>query len=146
MVTDFILAGLHHLLVFGLVAVFAAEAALIRPGLSGTALARVARLDQVYGMMAVAVIAIGVSRLLFGLKGWEYYAASHAFWGKMAAFVAIGLLSIGPTLAIMRWRRAPGEVVADAEIAKARRYIGAQAVLFGLVMVFAAAMARGIGA
>lgn len=146
MLTDFILASAHHLLVFGLVAVFAAESALIRPGLSGAALARVGRLDGVYGMLALAVIVVGVSRVVFGLKGWDYYAGNHAFWGKMAAFVAIGLLSIGPTVAILRWRRSPDKPVSDAEIARVRRYIKAQALLFGLLLVFAAAMARGIGA
>lgn len=146
MLTDFILASAHHLLVFGLVAVFAAESALIRPGLSGTALARVGRLDGVYGMLALAVLLVGVSRVIYGLKGWDYYAGNHAFWGKMAAFVAIGLLSIGPTVAILRWRRSPDKPVSDAEIVRARRYIKAQALLFGLLLVFAAAMARGIGA
>jgi putative membrane protein len=146
MMTDFVLASVHHVLVLGLVAVFAAEAALIRPGLGGAALARLGRLDRVYGLLAMAVIVIGVSRVFFGLKGWEFYVYNHSFWGKMLAFIAIGLLSIGPTVAIVRWSRTPGATVADAEIARARRYIQAQAVLFGVVVIFAAAMARAIGA
>lgn len=146
MITDFLLASVHHVLVFGLVAVFAAEAALLRPGLAGAALVRVGRLDRVYGLLAVAVILVGVARVLFGLKGWEFYVSNHAFWGKMLAFVAIGLLSIGPTVAIIRWSRSPGSPVPDEEISRVRRYVRAQAALFAVLVVLAAAMARGIGA
>ena len=69
MTTDLLLAIAHHLLVFALVAVLAAETVLVRPGLKGRALARLGGLDRFYGMAAGLIIIVGFSRVFFGLKG-----------------------------------------------------------------------------
>ena len=63
---DLVLAGGHHLAVFTLVAIFAAEFALVRPGLSGQRVAQLARIDGAYGAIAMLVIAIGLLRIFFG--------------------------------------------------------------------------------
>ncbi len=143
--TDLVLAILHHLLVFTLAGLLAAELALTRPGLSGQGLGLLGRIDAAYGGVAMAVIAVGVCRVLFGLKGWEYYVSNHAFWAKMAAFVAVGLLSIPPTRRIIAWRRGAG-TVPEGEIAAVRAWLKGEAFFLALVLVFAAAMARGVGA
>ena len=141
---DLVLAILHHALVFLLVGLLAMEMALARPDLDGSGLSRLGRIDAAYGAVAGLVIVVGIGRVLFGLRGWEYYVANDAFWGKMAAFVAIGLLSIGPTRRIQRWRRAGG-VIPEAEVVALRPWLKAQAALLLLVLVFAAAMGRGYG-
>ena len=140
---DLMLAILHHALVFLLVGLLAMEMALARPGLDGSGLARLGRIDAAYGAVAGLVIVVGVGRVVFGLRGWEYYVANDAFWGKMAAFVAIGLLSIVPTRRIARWRREGA--VQDSEVDALRPWFRAQTALVLLVLVFAAAMARGYG-
>lgn len=142
-VVDLVLAILHHALVFLLVGLLAMEMALTRPGLDASALPRLARIDAAYGAVAGLVIVVGVGRVLFSLRGWEYYVANHAFWGKMTAFVAIGLLSIVPTLRIRSWRR-QGSVPAS-EVVALRPWLKAEAALVLLVVAFAAAMARGYG-
>lgn len=143
-IVDLLLAILHHFLVFTLVGLLAAELVLVRPGLSGSNLALLGRIDGAYGGAAMAVIVVGICRVIFGLKGWEYYVSNHAFWGKMVAFVIVGLLSIRPTVRILAWRR-NGEVPA-AEITAVRSWIKGEVFFLALVLVFAAAMARGIGA
>jgi putative membrane protein len=149
MLADLWFAVLHHILIFLLAGVLAAEAALIRPGLRGGSLAFLGRVDAAYGALAAAVLAAGICRLAFGYKGWEAYLVNWAFWGKMAAFAAVGLLSIPPTMRILRWRRtasANGDyVVPDGEISGAQRFLWAQAAVFALIPVFAAVMARGYG-
>ena len=144
---DLILAIGHHLVVFLLVAIFAAEFALLRPGLAGARIGQLARIDAAYGGVATLVIVVGVLRVIFGASGWEYYVGNFAFWGKMAAFLAMGLLTIQPTITIRRWAKAGQDhVVPDAEIAASRRYIHLQAGVLLLIPIFAAAMARGYGA
>lgn len=138
-----ILAGAHHLAVFTLVAIFAAEFALVRPGLEGTRLAQVARIDAAYGAIAGVVIVIGLARVWFGGTDPWYYLTNHAFWGKMAAFTIMGLLTIPPTFAIRRWMKA-GQA-APGEVKTARRFIHLQAGVLLLIPLFAAAMARGYG-
>ncbi|MEW9838161.1 DUF2214 family protein [Mesorhizobium marinum] len=145
-VVDLILAILHHFLVFALAGLLAAELALIRPGLSGRNLGLVGRLDGAYGGVAMAVIVVGVCRVIFGLKGWEFYVSNHAFWGKMIAFVIVGLLSIKPTMRILAWRRSGADAVPDTEILAVRSWLKGEVFFLALVLVFAAAMARGFGA
>ena len=145
-IVDLLLAILHHLLVFSLAGILAAELVLVRPGLTGQNLGLLGRIDGAYGGVALAVIVVGVGRVLFGLKGWEYYVGNHAFWGKMAAFVIVGLLSIRPTMRIIAWRRSGTGVAPEAEILAMRSWIKGEVFFLALVLVFAAAMARGIGA
>ncbi|MBX3567420.1 MAG: DUF2214 family protein [Rhizobiaceae bacterium] len=143
---DLLLATLHHVLAFGLVGLLCMEMALVKPGLRAADLPRLARIDGAYGAAAALIVLVGIGRVVFGLKGWEYYVANDAFWTKMAAFAAIGLLSIKPTRTILRWRRQPaGDPLADAEIMGLRRWLKAEAALFVVVLACAAAMARGYG-
>jgi putative membrane protein len=146
---DLILAIAHHLAVFALVAIFAVEFALIRPGLAAPAIRQLGRIDGVYGALAGVVIVVGIIRTVFAAKGWDYYAGNHMFWGKMTAFLLVGLLSVPPTLAIRRWAKGLADSASFAppagEIAAARRFIHLQAAFLLLVPIFAAAMARGSG-
>lgn len=142
---DLILAILHHFLVFSLAGLLAAELVLVRPGLGGSSLGLLGRIDAAYGGVAGAVIVIGICRVIFGIKGWEYYVSNHAFWGKMAAFVVVGLLSIRPTMRILAWRRSGVETVPDGEVMALRGWLKGEAFFLAIVLVFAAAMARNIG-
>ena len=143
--TDLVLACLHHLCAFSLVAILAAEITAIRPGLASSGLRRLAIVDAHYGLFATLLIVVGVLRVIYGIKGAHFYTANPVFWAKMAAFGLTGVLSIWP----LAWRRA---VRADAsfavpaeEVTKVRAFLFAQVVLFVLIPLLAAAMARGVG-
>jgi putative membrane protein len=140
---DLALATAHHLLVFSLFGVLAAEAVAVQPNIEMATVTRVARIDLSYGVLAALILVVGFSRAYFAAKGWAYYAHNLFFWAKIAVFAAIGLLSIRPTLAFLRWRRL-GAAPAD-EVSSVRRWLLAELVLFALLPAFAAAMARGYG-
>ncbi|MDK1387955.1 DUF2214 family protein [Sinorhizobium sp. 8-89] len=145
MFTDLVLASAHHVLVFLLAAIIATEAAMVRPGLSAAGVKRLSRIDAYYGAIAALVILVGVGRIVFGLKGWEAYIYNWAFWSKMAAFVAVGLLSARPTLQIRKWRMSADDeafTVPTEEIAATRGFIIAQGAIFPLIPIFAATMVR----
>jgi putative membrane protein len=150
MTTDAWLAIAHHLAVFGLAAVLAAEWALIRRGMAAADIRRLARVDGAYGAVAGAVIIAGVSRVIWGAKPAEFYLESTTFWLKMAAVAAVALLSIRPTIRYIGWRRAldadPSALPSDQAVGSARRMINLQLAVFVLIPTFAALMARGIGA
>jgi putative membrane protein len=141
---DLVMAAAHHLLVFGLFGLILAEYAMLRPGLDRLAVARLARLDLGYGLLAAAILVVGGIRAVYAAKGWAYYDDNLFFWLKLAAFVGIGLCSARPTLAFLRWKRAP-QPPDDREVAALRIYLRLQMLLFALLLVFAAAMARGFG-
>jgi len=147
--TDLVLAILHHLLVFSLAGIIAAEFVLVRNAIDASTVRRLARIDRHYGMVATLVIVIGAARVYWGLKGWEFYVYNWVFWAKMAAFLVVGLLSIGPTMRFLAWNRQAGTDagwrVPETELAAVKTAIRTEAAIFLLIPVFAAAMARGYG-
>jgi putative membrane protein len=146
MLTDLILAILHHLAIVSLIVLLAYEFALLKPGLDAKDLGRVTRADAAYGATAGPVIVIGVCRVIWGAKGADFYLSNPWFWAKMASFAAIGLLSIPPTLALLKWRKSSKQDGAflppQNEIARLRVFLHAEIGLLVLVVGFAAAMAR----
>lgn len=147
--TDLVLAIVHHLLVFSLAGFIGAEFVLVRGDLPATTLKRLAGIDRHYGIIAALIIVVGIGRVFYGLKGWEFYVHNWVFWAKMAAFVVMGLLSIIPTARFISWNRqasaSPSFMVPPAELALVKTYIRAEAFIFLLIPIFAAAMARGYG-
>ena len=146
---DLVLAIAHHLAVFSLVGVFAAEFFLLRQGITGSRLEQLVSIDRLYGLLAGVVIVVGIVRVTFGAAGPWYYLGNQMFWAKMTAFALVGLLSIMPTRAIVQWRKAakadPAFTPGTEAVGKARRFLMIQAVLFAFIPAFAAAMARGLG-
>jgi putative membrane protein len=148
--TDLVLAIVHHLIVFALAAVLAAELALMRPAaMSPPTVKLLGRFDAAYGMLALAILVVGFIRVWYGAKGPDYYLHNHAFWAKIAAFAVVGLVSIPPTLRIAGWKKS---LKADAafmpplpEIGKLRRWLLIEVHVFALIPIFAAMMARGVG-
>ncbi len=141
---DLILAIVHHLLVFSLFGSVFAEFFALRPGLGRDAGARFARLDLAYGIVAGLIVIVGICRAIFAAKGWHYYEHNGFFWAKLGTFALIGLASVPPTLAYLRWRKAsapPG----DKEVKAIRIYLHLELALFVPLLGFAAAMARGYG-
>ncbi|HEY9235527.1 MULTISPECIES: DUF2214 family protein [Phenylobacterium] len=147
--TDLLLAIAHHLLVFGLAAILAAELAMIRPGLGGAALRRLGIVDLHYGLIAALILIVGFARVYMGAKGPEAYLGNWAFWAKIGAFVLVGLLSSLPTLRILQWRRRAraetGFVITETDVKAVRPFLIAEVAVFALIPTFAAMMARGYG-
>jgi len=117
---------------------------ILRTGMNNAAAVRVAAIDLWYGILAGVVLIVGFCRAIYAAKGWAYYSHNTFFWAKMASFAAIGLLSVPPSLQFIRWRRL-GIAPDDAAVDSARRFLHAELGLFVLLLIFAAAMARGYG-
>ncbi len=147
--TDLHLAIAHHVLIFALMGVLAFEVGAVRQGLTGVDIARVAKVDLWYGILAGLILIVGFARANFAGKGWAYYDSNMFFWAKICTFALVGLLSIIPTVAFIRWRRAlkadPQFAPAASAVRNVRRFLLAEVFLFLLIPVFAAAMARGYG-
>jgi putative membrane protein len=139
----------HHVLIFALAGVLAFEIGAIKPGMSGGDVVRVGKVDIWYGILAALILIVGFARANFAAKGWDYYSHNHFFWAKIGCFAIVGLLSIQPTLAVIRWRGAvkddPAFAPSARQVATVRRFLWAEVFFFALIPVFAAAMARGYG-
>jgi putative membrane protein len=138
MTLDWLLASAHHIILLTLVTALAGEAVLLRLPPSAEILSRLGFLDALYGLSALLLLAIG----------WAFYSGNPVFWFKMIVFAVIGILSIGPTVKFLRWRKqhaADGSLPAAHEWSGVRRLVMIQAHALALVVIAAAAMARGIG-
>ena len=105
------------LFVFALFGVLFAEFVVVRRGMDPAAAARVVAIDAWYGVLAALILIVGFSRAIFAAKGWDYYEHNAFFWAKIGTFVAIGVLSVPPTLAYLKWRRtgvSPTDAVLEA--------------------------------
>jgi putative membrane protein len=148
--SDFLLAAVHHLIVFGIASVLAAEIALMRPAaMSPHTVRLLGRFDAAYGGLAMAILVVGFARVWFGAKGLDFYLHNPAFWAKIGAFLVVGLVSIRPTLRMLAWQKLlkadAGFMPPAQEIASLRRQLLIEIHVFALIPVLAAAMARGIG-
>ena len=147
---DLVLAIAHHLLVFSLAGVLAFELGVVRPGIAAKDIARIAGVDLWYAILAAAIVIVGFVRANFAAKGWGYYSHNGFFWSKIGTFALVGVLSIIPTIAFIRWRRAakadPAFTPPEADLRNVKRILWGEALLFLLIPVFAALMARGYGA
>jgi putative membrane protein len=148
-VLDLILAIAHHILLVSIAAALFTELAVVRPGMSADWLRRVGRIDSLFGAAAGLILIVGFLRVFLGATPEAFYLRNPFFWLKIAAFAAVGILSIWPTLAFLSWgkrlRADPGFAPAGTELTGVRRFIVWEAGLFFLIPTFAAVMARGYG-
>jgi len=148
MVLDTILAYLHFAAILAVAGFLVAEAMLLRGDLGGRDVAALSRSDIGYFGAAGLTLATGLARVFFGARGAAFYAGNPAFWTKLGLFLAVGLVSIKPTIDFIRWRRAAGDAgysVPAAEVRRARRLVLAELHLLALIPLAAVLMARGIG-
>lgn len=147
--TDLILAILHHLLVFALLAVLTYELAMIRIGVAAKDIVKVSRVDAAYGILAGLILIVGFLRVFYGAKGAAFYLENPVFWAKIGAFLIVGLLSIRPTSKLIAWRKRIGSdptfLPAPGEIKSVRFLMHLEGTVFILIPIFAALMARGYG-
>jgi len=143
-VLDLWLAIAHHLLIFALFGILAAELVSVRRGMSRKTVTLIASIDIWYGILAGLILVVGFARAIFAAKGWFYYSHNLFFWAKITTFFLVALLSLPPTLQFIRWAQT-NETPPDGAVQRVRAFLFAELFLFALLPVFAAAMARGYG-
>ena len=147
MTLEAVLASLHLVAMLTLVVFLSSEAALCRAEwMSAAVVERLVRLDVIYQITVVTLLASGLARIFWGIKGSAWYWSQPLLHAKLTLVLVRLLLSIAPTLAFRRWRRAlraNGRLPGAVEVRKARRLIMVQSHLLPLVAVIAAFWARG---
>lgn len=144
MVIDAAFAFLHFFGIGCLVAVLAMQTALLAA--TPTPIERLNKIDMGLGLSALLILAAGAGRVMWGLKGAEYYLGSALFWVKMALFFGAGFASAPPTLAFFAWRK---ELKANARfrppaeaLARVRMFVKLEWLLLALIPLAAVLMAR----
>jgi len=149
MVTTAFVAFLHHLFAFTLVASLIYEFIAYRRNMSIGEIQRIQRVDLAYGISAGLLLVVGVLRVAFFEKGVNFYVNNPFFWVKMAAFLAVGLLSIDPTIRYIRWNRTLNQneipEISEPEYKRTRTLLWLEVIGIVVILLAAPLMARGIG-
>jgi putative membrane protein len=149
MTLEAILAFLHFSAILAAVVFISSEAALCRTEwMNERVVERLAAVDRIYGISALAILLTGIARTWWGIKGTSWYWHQWLLHLKLGLFVAVALMSIKPTLMFIRWRRqlaADGTMPSPEEVKTARRWVMIQAHIIALIPLAAVFLARGGG-
>ncbi|MEY2845768.1 MAG: hypothetical protein RL076_1314 [Chloroflexota bacterium] len=135
-----LLASLHHIAAFTLVACLVFELLTFRQTLS----AHETRGIQV---SAVVLLIAGILRVIYGGKGYAFYVGNTLFWVKMALVTIVSIVSIYPTVRYIRWGNiADGGTLTlpDGEFMRIRSLLRLQVIGILIILLVAPAMARGV--
>ncbi len=149
MYLEALLAYLHIAAILTIVVFMTSLAALCRPKwLNAEVVRRLTRVDLIYWGAWIAVFATGIARMVWGAKGFGWYAEQPLILLKIVLFVVIAGLTLPASREIANWRRtleATGVLPDVAQINAARRWVMIAAHLFLLIPLAAVLVARGIG-
>jgi putative membrane protein len=145
MSTEIILRYLHFVSIFTIVSTLVSEHLIIQATMTRKEIRRLATIDSVYGMAALTLLAVGLTLWLGGYgKPTEFYSQNPIFHLKLTLFVAVGLLSIYPTVFFIKNRK--GDTHENVTIPKAITWmIRMELLLLFIIPILAGLMAKGIG-
>jgi len=104
---------LHFVSIFTMVATVTSEFVLLKKEMKRSEIGRIAKIDAIYGMAALTLIAAGLTLWFGGLaKPTTYYSNNWIFLTKIALVLMIAILSIGPTRFFVKQRKGnPNETI-----------------------------------
>ena len=144
-----LMAFLHHLAAFTVVAALAVEVVLFKPPLTLVQARRLVRTDTVFGAAATVVLVVGMLRVAYFEKSPAYYWHDLFFLVKLSAFVLAALISIYPTLTFLSWNKGLKAGVAPEVSAERTRSVRMCLMLeltaLVVILLGAVFMARGFG-
>jgi len=142
------LAYLHLIAILTWVVFIASSTALTRPDwLNAAALQRLASVDRLAAVGAVAVLITGLARALWGVKGAPWYFEQPLLWGKAALWLAMVAAGVSASRRIQAWQRASASgagLPAAQDVIAVRRRLMLASHLIVVVPLLAVCLARGI--
>lgn len=145
---DILLRYGHFVGILGLVSMVVCQNVLLKPVITLSTLRLITRLDGLYGFFATLTLACGLSLWFWVGKPASFYSGNPVFHTKVALFVAVGLLSILPTVQLARLRRGHRGQAAEQLITMAPALIWvkrSELVFLAIVPLLAVFMAQGVG-
>ena len=144
MITEILLRYIHFIALFFWIGALTSEHLLLKPQMSRAAITRLARIDAVYGISAVLVVAAGLT-LWFGVgKPSEFYSGNWIFHVKVGLAVIVGLLSIYPTVFFTKNRKGQESEMIDIP-SNIKLLVRIQLAIMLIIPLLATLMAKGIG-
>ena len=105
--------------------------------------------DVVYGVAALGLLLSGIARVLHFGQGSAFYTENPLFWWKVGTYLAVGGLSLYPTITYILWaiplRKGELPKVSEALANRLRWILNIELVGFATIPLLATLMARGVG-
>ena len=134
----------HFISIFIIVAALSGEHILLKKALSRKEIGRISRLDGIYGIASLSLLAAGFTLWFWIGKPADFYSKNPIFMVKLSLFIIIGLLSIKPTIYFIKQRKGNPEEVINIP-AWIKNTINLELILLFLIPLLASLMAKGIG-
>jgi putative membrane protein len=145
MTMEIFLRYIHFISIFTIVGTLASEHLLLKKALTRSEIGRLTRIDAVYGIAALTLLAAGLTLWLgsFG-KPAVYYTKNWVFHTKITLFLTVGLLSIYPTVFFIKNRK--GNAAEIVNVPKAIFWmLRLELLLLFIIPLLAGLMAHGVG-
>ena len=144
MITEILVRYVHFIALFVWIGALTSEHLLLKPQMSRAEIARLARIDAIYGLSAVLVVAAGLT-LWFGVgKPADFYSSNWIFHTKVGLAIIVGLLSIYPTVFFIKNRKGQEDEIIDIP-SNVKLLIRIQLAFMLVIPLLATLMAKGIG-
>jgi putative membrane protein len=105
--------------------------------------------DVVYGLAALALLGSGIARVLYFGQGSAFYTENPLFWWKVGLYLAVGGLSLYPTITYILWalplRKGELPQVSEALAKRLAWILNIELAGFAAIPLLATLMARGVG-
>lgn len=135
---------IHFASIFTILITVGGEFFLVKSQLSRRELQRISRIDGLYGLASITLVAAGLT-LWFGVgKPAEYYNTNWIFHLKWTLFVIVGILSIVPTVFFNKTRKGDPDEIVDVP-ARVKTFIRLELAILFLIPILASMMAKGVG-
>jgi putative membrane protein len=142
-------AYVHTLTFMVCFAALVLERRLIRPDPNRQDATLMVVTDVVYGIAALTLLLSGILRVLHFGQGPSFYTQNPLFWWKVGTYVAVGTLSLYPTITYILWavplRRGELPQVSEVLARRLRWIMDIELVGFAIIPLLAALVARGVG-
>lgn len=102
---DIFIPYLHFISIMVLMGALITEHLVLKPSITKDQIKSLATIDLIYGISAVLVLTTGILRWFVYGKGYDFYMSTPLFHIKLTLFIVLGILSIFPTLKILKWKK-----------------------------------------
>lgn len=146
---EILIPYLHFIGIMVLMGSLITEHVMLKPTITKKEIKTLAMVDLIYGLSAAVVLITGLLRWFVVGKGAEFYTKNPMFHTKLTLFVVIAILSIFPTMKILKWSRQVkrGEEPDTSEkvVKKQLMFIRIELLLLAIIPLLAVMIARGMG-
>jgi len=139
---------IHLLFIVTIFCCLIAELIFLKKEISYSNIKRLGKIDGLYGLAAIVVVATGLLNWMKFGKGYEYYANNSLFMIKFSFFIVVGLLSLYPTIVFAknkkRYKLEQPEVIQLSNFSTIRAVIMLELGIMSTIPLLAELMANGI--